>query len=85
MLQPGGEPDLALEALGTQRDRELGVEHLECHRAVVLEVAGQEDRSHAAAPELPLERVATAQPALELRLQVGHRAYDERGARESYI
>ena len=39
MLQPGGEADLALEALGSERGGELGVEHLERDRAVVLEVA----------------------------------------------
>ena len=51
---------------------ELGVEHLEGDEPVVLEVAGQEDRRHAAAPELALDRVATAKTFLELRAQVGH-------------
>ena len=41
MLQPGGESDLALEPLGAERGGELGVEHLERDRAVVLEVAGR--------------------------------------------
>ena len=63
MLEPGGEPDLALEALGAERGGQLGVEHLERDRAVVLEVLGQVDRGHAAAPELALERVARARPA----------------------
>ena len=75
VLQPRDEPDLPLEALGSQRLRQLGMEHLEGHRAVVLEIAGEEDCGHAPAPKLALECIATAQPALELRLQVGHRAF----------
>ena len=47
MLEPGGEPDLALEALGAERGGELGVEHLERDRPVVPEVAGEVDRGHA--------------------------------------
>ena len=61
MLQPGGEADLALEALGPERGGQLGVEHLERHRPVVPEVLGEIDRGHAAAPELALERVAVGQ------------------------
>jgi hypothetical protein len=38
----------------------------------VLEIPGEEDGGHAAAPELALEYVAAAQPFLELRLQVSH-------------
>ena len=61
MLQPGGEPDLALEPLGPEGGGELGVEHLERDRAVVPEVLGEVDRGHAAAAELALERVAALQ------------------------
>ena len=56
MLQPGGEPDLALEALRAERLPQLGMEHLEGDGAVVLEVAGEIDRGHAAAAELALEQ-----------------------------
>jgi hypothetical protein len=58
MLQPGGEADLALEALGTEHVGQLGVKHLEGDRAVVLEVGGEEHRGHAAAAELAEEGVA---------------------------
>jgi hypothetical protein len=61
MLKPGGEPDLALEAVGAERRGELGQEDFEGDWAVVLEVARQVDRSHAAAPEGALERVTIAQ------------------------
>ena len=67
MLQPGGELDLAQEAVGPERGGELGVEDLEGDGAVVLEVPGQEHRGHPPAPELPLERIARAQAFLELR------------------
>jgi hypothetical protein len=72
MLEPRGEPDLSEEALGPERVRQLGMEHLERHRAVVLEVAGEEDGGHAAAAELALERVGRAQPFLELCAQIRH-------------
>ena len=72
MLQPGGELDLAQEALGAERGGELGVEDLERDRAVVLQVLGEEDGGHAPAPELTLECVTAAQTVLEFCLEVGH-------------
>ena len=72
MLEPGGEADLAEEALGAEGGGELGVEDLEGDGAVVLEVLGEEDGGHATAAELALERVAAAKPCLELCPQVGH-------------
>ena len=57
---------------GPSEAAELGVEHLERDRAVVLEVARQEDRRHPAAAELALERVVGAEPGLELGAEVGH-------------
>src|SRR5438093_12281858 len=77
MLQPSGEADLPLESLGAQDLAQLRVEHFEGDGTVVLQVAGEIDRGHPPAPELALECVAAAQPALKLRLQVGHRAWDE--------
>ena len=79
MLQPGGEPDLALEPLGPEGGRELRMQHLERDRAVVPEVAGEKDRGHAPAPELALELVATAQPFLDLRPQIGHVGLSKEG------
>ena len=61
MLEPGGEPDLALEAVGAEGGGELGVQHLQRDRAVVPEVVGQVDGRHAAAAELALDRVAVIQ------------------------
>ena len=72
MLQARGEPDLALEALGTERGGQLGVEHLERHRPVVPEVPGEEDRGHAPAAELALEGVPVPQAFLQRRYRIGH-------------
>ena len=65
--------DLALEPLGPERRGQLGQEDLQGHRAVVLEVLRQEDRGHAPAPELALERVAVAQGVAERRHGVGQK------------
>jgi hypothetical protein len=59
--RPCGEPDLAQEALGPDRVRQLGVQHLEGDLALVLEVASEMDGGHAAAPELALDAVAIGQ------------------------
>ena len=72
MLQPRGEADLALEPVGPERGGQLGVEHLEGDRPVVPEVLGQEDRGHAAAAELALERVAVGQTVPQCSLQLTH-------------
>ena len=73
VLEPGGELDLALEALGAERGGQLGVEHLERDRPLVLEVAGEIDGGHAPAAELALERVAVPQAFAQQR-RVGHGA-----------
>ena len=54
MLEPGGELDLALEALGAERGGELGMEHLERDGAVVPEVVRRGRRS--AMPPRPSSR-----------------------------
>ena len=64
VLQPRGREDLSLEPLGAERRGELGVQHLERDRPVVLEVPGQEDRGHPAPAQLALDRVAAAQAVL---------------------
>jgi len=44
--------------------RKVGAEHLERDGTVVLQVAGEVDRSHAAAAELTLDRVTARQDRL---------------------
>ena len=72
MLEPGGELDLALEALGAEAGGELGMEHLERDRPVVPEVLREVDRGHAPAPELALERVTALQRFTEWRERIRH-------------
>ena len=57
VAEPGGDPDLAEEALA-QLGAELGVEHLEGNRAVVPQVVRKIDRRHAAPTELAIHAVA---------------------------
>ena len=70
VLEPCGELDLAAEALGAERRGEIGVQHLERDRTVVLRVLREVDRGHPAAPELALDRVARAERRLQLVLEV---------------
>jgi hypothetical protein len=58
VLEAGRELDLAVEPLGPERVGQVRVEDFERDRPIVLQVVGQEDRGHAAAPELALEHVA---------------------------
>ena len=57
VLEPRGEADLALEALGAEHMGQLGVQHLERDRAVVPEVLRQVDHGHATPAELELDTV----------------------------
>ncbi len=79
MLEPRGELDLAEEALRAERIGELGVEHLERHRAVVPHVLREPDRSHAAAAELALEGVPVSQSRAQRRYRIRHGSLFVRG------
>ena len=72
VLQAGGGPDLALEALRTERGSQLGMQHLQRDRAVVPEIVGEIHRGHATPPQLALEPVPVGQAALELLTEVYH-------------
>ena len=50
MLELCRDPDLAQEPLGADRGGELGLEHLDGDRPVVLEIVGQIDGGHPARP-----------------------------------
>ncbi len=58
VLQAGSHFHFAVETLGPQDVGQLLVQHLERHRALVLEILGQEDGGHATAPELALDGVS---------------------------
>ena len=57
--------DLAVEALCSHGDRDLGAQHLERDEAVVLEVVGEVDPGHRSDAEFPLDAVLGAERAAE--------------------
>ena len=63
MAETGRDPDLAEEALGAERDRQIGRKHFDGYRPSMFPILGQVDRTHPAAPKLTLDRV----PALQDR------------------
>jgi hypothetical protein len=65
MLQLRRDPDLTLEALRAERRGEVGVQHLDRNRPVVLEILSEVDGGHAAAAELAPEHVAIRDRGLE--------------------
>jgi hypothetical protein len=70
VLQPGGEADLALEALGAECVGQLGMQDLEGDGAVVSFVVREVHRSHPPAAELALDRVHAGETCLELSPRV---------------
>ena len=72
MLQLGGELDLALEPLGADRGGQLRVQDLDGDLAARAARRGEEDRGHAATPQLPLDRVPVGEAGGQLVLDVTH-------------
>lgn len=71
VLQTGGELDLTEKTVGAERLGELGMEHLECHRAVVAKVVGQVHHSHPASAELAVDAVVLRECRLQTSQQTG--------------
>jgi hypothetical protein len=65
VLQSGRRLDLGQEPLGAEHRRQVGLEDLDRHLAVVPEVFGQVHRGHAALAQLPLEAVAVGEACPE--------------------
>ncbi|MBI4421882.1 MAG: hypothetical protein HY560_13745 [Gemmatimonadetes bacterium] len=65
MRQFGRDLDLAQEPLGSHRERQLRLEHLERDLAVVLPVVGEVNDRIPAATELALDRVAVRKGCLQ--------------------
>jgi hypothetical protein len=66
-------PDFTEESLRPDGLGELGIEHLEGHQPVVLEVPCEEDPRHAATPKLALDGVG-GQAGLQDSAEIGHTA-----------
>ena len=67
MIETRGDLDLGQKSLGAEHGGELGPEHLERDLAVVLDVAREVDRGHAAGAELALDAVAVGECGGEAR------------------
>ena len=65
MLQPGGDADLAKEAVGADPGGELGPQDLDGDRPIVAEVPAAIDDRHAAPAELAVEAIAALEAGRE--------------------
>jgi hypothetical protein len=72
MLQPGGQPNLALEPLGAERGGQLRVKQLQGHWPIVLEIVGSKHGCHSAPTEHSLDAIAISQPVLNPAQNIGH-------------
>src|ERR1041384_5755826 len=59
--QASGDLDLAQKPLGAEGLGHLGPQDLDRHRAVMLQVVGEEDERHAAAAQFPVDLVTVGQ------------------------
>jgi hypothetical protein len=71
MAQVGGSGDLTQEAIPAQGGGELGTEHLDGHRAPVLQILGEVDDRHPSRAELALEVVSVGKGGAKPREDVG--------------
>jgi hypothetical protein len=80
MGEPGRDADLSKEAIGTDRECEFGVEHLDRNPPIMTEVVGEKDTPTAAATEFVLNPVAAGEG---LRQVFDHERTPRRGRGES--
>ncbi len=71
MLEPGGEPDLALEAVAAPGGGAIGMQARQRDRTVVAAVERQVDGGHAAPAELTLDAVAILESSGQFGRKVG--------------
>ena len=74
MLEMSGNADLRQEALDSHDRCQLGLENLEGNQTIVLEIAREKDRRHAAGTDLPLDDIASREWTRELFPQLRHGA-----------
>ena len=80
MLQRRRGLDLHHEPFGADDGGELGLEDLERHLAVVLQVLREVDRGHAALAQLPLDAVAVGEGGNKAGKRVRHAGTPIRGS-----
>src|SRR5438552_11877283 len=72
MLQPGRDLDLTKETVGAETHGQLGMQHLDGHRALVAHVSREIHGRHATPPDLAVEVVAVRYGGLQTAEQVAH-------------
>ena len=72
MIELRGGLDLAEEALGAQRGRQLGAQYFDGHLALVFQVTSEVDRGHAAGAEFVLDGVAVRECCGESLYRITH-------------
>jgi hypothetical protein len=65
VLEARGGRDLVDEAFGSEHGGQFGLQHLERHLALVLEIFGEIDRGHATGSQLALQAVAVSKSCSE--------------------
>jgi hypothetical protein len=77
MLHMSSDPNLLQEALASHGCGELGPQHLDGDRPVMLEVSPEIHRRYSAATEFTLDRVAPGEGGVQGGQRVGHRGGSE--------
>lgn len=72
MLEARSELDLAKEALGTERMRQLVVQHLDRHEPLVPHVMREIDRRRSPTADLPLQDIASGESFMKKWRDVEH-------------
>ena len=72
MLQAGRELDLAHEALRTQRVRQLMMQQLDRHQALVAHVMGEIHRCRSPTTNLPLQDIASGEGLVKSGRDIKH-------------
>ena len=81
MLQLGGDPDLAEEALGADGGRQLRLENLDSHLPLMLGVPGEIDESHPALSQQALHLVMAGECFPQSFQLIGQGNSGQRGVR----
>lgn len=74
-MQTSRYPDLPEKSIGTQCGRQVWIEHLERHLAIVLEVAREIHDRHAAMANLAVDGIPVLENRSEVVLELGQTAF----------
>jgi hypothetical protein len=77
--------DLPLKSLRPKRVGKLGMQDLQCHRALVPEILSQEDGGHTPTAQRAVQPVSILQSILEQLAEVSHLSYSVNEDLAEYI